>query len=134
MREGTEGVISLKDIKPKVFEILLHFVYADELPKYSKPNRRFVLMKDEKRKKKKGSTRVGDLDDDGDSDVSLSDLESDSEDFDDNDDEEEEDRDEEFLNEESRVTTTRHQDRCKRIRRRRRVRRGFKSSIKAFVN
>ena len=36
MREGTEGVISLKDIKPKVFEILLHFVYADELPKYSK--------------------------------------------------------------------------------------------------
>ena len=105
MREGTEGVISLKDIKPKVFEILLHFVYADELPKYSKrAYRRFVLMKDEKRKKKKGSTRVGDLDDDGDSDVSLSDLESDSEDFDDNDDEEEEDRDEEFLNEERRYT------------------------------
>ena len=31
MREGTEGVISLKDIKPKVFEILLHFVYAGRI-------------------------------------------------------------------------------------------------------
>ena len=91
MREGTEGVIALKDIKPRVFEIVLHFVYSDELPKYSKrAYRRFVLMKDEK--KKKASERLGDSGDDVYSDVSASDLESDSEDFDDE--EEEEDKDE----------------------------------------
>ena len=52
---------------------MLHFVYSDELPKYSKrAYRRFVLMKDEK--KKKASERLGDSGDDVYSDVSASDL------------------------------------------------------------
>ena len=32
MREGREGVCTLLDIKPDVFRLLLHFVYADEIP------------------------------------------------------------------------------------------------------
>jgi speckle-type POZ protein len=32
MREGREGVCTLLDIKPEVFRLLLHFVYADEIP------------------------------------------------------------------------------------------------------
>ena len=33
MREGREGVCTLLDIKPSVFRLLLHFVYADEIPR-----------------------------------------------------------------------------------------------------
>lgn len=33
MKEGRDGVITLRDIKPDVFRLLLHFVYADEIPR-----------------------------------------------------------------------------------------------------
>lgn len=33
MKEGREGVVTLRDIKSDVFRLLLHFVYADEIPR-----------------------------------------------------------------------------------------------------
>lgn len=33
MKEGRDGVVTLRDIKPDVFRLLLHFVYADEIPR-----------------------------------------------------------------------------------------------------
>ena len=35
MREGTEGVVQLQDIRAPVFRALLHFVYTDSLPAVS---------------------------------------------------------------------------------------------------
>lgn len=32
MREGTEGVVTLEDVRAPVFRALLHFVYTDSLP------------------------------------------------------------------------------------------------------
>ena len=32
MREGTEGIVKLQDIRAPVFRALLHFVYTDSLP------------------------------------------------------------------------------------------------------
>ena len=32
MREGSEGVVNIKDIRPPVFKALLHFMYTDALP------------------------------------------------------------------------------------------------------
>lgn len=32
MREGTEGVVKLEDVRAPVFRALLHFVYTDALP------------------------------------------------------------------------------------------------------
>jgi speckle-type POZ protein len=32
MREGSEGVVRLQDIRAPVFKLLLHFIYSDSLP------------------------------------------------------------------------------------------------------
>ena len=32
MREGSEGVVRLSDIRAPVFKLLMHFIYSDELP------------------------------------------------------------------------------------------------------
>ena len=37
MREGTEGVVTLEDVRAPVFRALLHFIYTDALPEVGPP-------------------------------------------------------------------------------------------------
>lgn len=36
MREGREGIVHIKDVRPPVFRALLYFAYTDELPEVCK--------------------------------------------------------------------------------------------------
>lgn len=38
-KEGSEEVIKIDDVRPEIFEVLLHYVYTDNIPEVHKHNK-----------------------------------------------------------------------------------------------